>query len=533
MARRFVQKHGLAAVIAVAAAVAMVYASYRIRGAWTGDATIYLPYARNAAEGHLFQYNVGEFSSGSTSPLWSLLLALPFLFDLGIDGARVFSAALAVLALCVTIACARYVSRSWLAAAVAALFVVGTMTIFAVSLYESSLVVILSGLSIAAGERVVRVWSHDERPSLSTAAPLFVVWAALPLARPEAVLLVALQALALLLFSPVDRRRAAATILSGLALAAVPAAAYFGYSLAELGTPSTSSQGRGFALHESAGRLFGPFYRSADALRELTRSPWIFAVVPGLAGLAVLLRNRSTRWLGAYGVAAVAAYVSLLTFVAPAFYDTPRYLLPVVPIVVVGTACLLARTRGSRLWWPAVGAATLVLGGSAVHRLEERVDFMRSLEISNHEVFERDVTALVNRLARPGDVLLSYEVQLRYYLRDDVRILSQDGIIDGKVHPYQERRDMTAFLLRYRPRWWIADGNVNTRPYLKGSVLERSLLAFRQHPHAGARTLDGVRFTLVARRKRPPAVGFGSWEMLFRLDYPSSDAARLLRRASS
>src|SRR3712207_8969741 len=53
------------------------------------------------------------------------------------------------------------------------------------------------------------------------------------------------------------------------------------------------------------------------------------------------LFRSSTRWLGVYGALAIAGYAGLLTFVAPAFHDTERYLLPVVPIIAVGVACLI------------------------------------------------------------------------------------------------------------------------------------------------------------------------------------------------
>jgi hypothetical protein len=87
-----------AVLIAAAGALAIAYTAYRLRDRYIGDAAIYLPYARNAADGHLFQFNVGEFSSGSTSPLWALVLALPYLFGAGIGGAKVMAALVAVVA---------------------------------------------------------------------------------------------------------------------------------------------------------------------------------------------------------------------------------------------------------------------------------------------------------------------------------------------------------------------------------------------------------------------------------------------------
>jgi arabinofuranosyltransferase len=47
------------------------------------DAWIHLQFARNVAEGHGYSFNPGVASSGSTAPLWTLLLALPLAFGLG------------------------------------------------------------------------------------------------------------------------------------------------------------------------------------------------------------------------------------------------------------------------------------------------------------------------------------------------------------------------------------------------------------------------------------------------------------------
>ena len=47
------------------------------------DSWIHLQFARNVAEGHGFSFNPGVSSSGSSAPLWSLLLAVPLLAGLG------------------------------------------------------------------------------------------------------------------------------------------------------------------------------------------------------------------------------------------------------------------------------------------------------------------------------------------------------------------------------------------------------------------------------------------------------------------
>jgi hypothetical protein len=526
--RPFLARHALAAATALVGVAAIVVAGYRLRHSYVGDAAVYLPFARNAAHGHLFQFNVGEFSSGSTSPLWALLLAIPYLFGVGLMGAKAFAAGFAVLGFLATLVAARQLTRSWTASAIAALFALGTMTFFAASLYESGLVVTLAALSLVAGDHALRRWREEETLSVASLAPLVAVWAALPLARPDAVILVAAETVALFAFAPGPRRRAALTLVAGLALASLPAAVYFGYSLVELGTFSTSSQGRAEALREANDKWIGPLYLSRHGVRELFSSPWVFGVVPALAGLALLGRSQPSRWLAAYGGLAMAGYLALLTFITPGFFDTQRYLVPLVPIVVVGAASLLAQVRGSRLWPAAVLAGVLAIGGSAVHELRKTTRFARAIGITEHEVFERDVDATINRLARPGDRVLSYEVQMRYFLRGNVSVLSEDGITDGKVAPYQSSRDMTGFLLRYRPRWWIADRNVTTRRYMKGSVLHRAFVGFQRDPSERAARLDGIGFRLIARRDRPLAAGFGGWQMLFELRYPPN----VLRRDS-
>ena len=75
----------------VVAATLVVAIGIVLFGTFWGDPVIYLPYARNIASGDFFSYNPGEFSSGSTSPLWAVLLSIPYLAGTGHGGAKVFS----------------------------------------------------------------------------------------------------------------------------------------------------------------------------------------------------------------------------------------------------------------------------------------------------------------------------------------------------------------------------------------------------------------------------------------------------------
>src|SRR6185369_11621133 len=82
----------------VGGVAAVAVGAWILRDTFMGDPTIYLVYARNAAAGHPFQFNVGEFSSGVASLLWSLVLAVPFVLGLGVAGAKVWAAMWAITA---------------------------------------------------------------------------------------------------------------------------------------------------------------------------------------------------------------------------------------------------------------------------------------------------------------------------------------------------------------------------------------------------------------------------------------------------
>ena len=124
------------------------------------------------------------------------------------------------------------------------------------------------------------------------------------------------------------------------------------------------------------------------------------------------------------------------------------------------------------------------------------------------EIMEREAMEKVNNLAHRGDTLLAYEVQDRYYLRDDIGLLSLDGITDGKVAPYLQSGDMGAFLRRFRPSFWVANDAVDYRPYLEHSILRTVVESFRADSTRQQVTSQGITFRLVARRGSSMPRGF-------------------------
>jgi hypothetical protein len=522
LARITRSERGVALALFGAGALLVLAIEYVLRHTWNGDASIYLPYARNAAHGHPFSFNPSEFSSGSTSPLWSLLLALPVGVAPGTSALKVFYALASVAAYGVVFAAAVRSTGSWLGAAIGSLYVVTTLCVPAALGFESPLVVVLVATSVWVVVGLVRGNSLSPRALV----PLAIVWALLPLARPEAASIVVIELLAVWLIrgrARTDFGRLAAAA----AVAALPAVAYFGYSQIRLGVPSTSTAGRSEWLREHAGRV-GPFYTSSFALRYLFTSPIVFAFVPGLAGLALLGRTRTGKLAAIAGAGAIVVYVLLLTFVAPGFLDTGRYLLPIAPFVAIGIAGLFSSLPAGRAA-ALVGTAALGLiavGVPALRVLTHDARSLRNQPYTFDNNLQRGAAEVLNRTAAPGSTVLAYEVQVRWFLRPDLRVLSLDGITDGKVLPYIPKRDIRGFLLRYRPRYWVADPaadppepGAERSAYITTSPLGRAMARLRADPSLRTVREGDIEFRVLARRPGPLPYRFGPWTAVLELRY--------------
>ena len=514
------------AVLLVAVGVATVaIAGYLMRDTFLGDPSIYLAYARNAAHGHLFSFNPGQFSSGSTSPLWGLFLSVPYIGGAGTGAAKAFSVLATVAAYLAVVVALRYVLPSATGAAIGSFYVVLAFALAGPVFYESPLIVALVAGSFAASGYAIRRAEAGGRLELGSLVPLALVWAALPLARPEAIVLVPIQVVALLTH-PALRGGDTLRLLGGaVGLSMLPSIAYFGYSELALGTFSTSSAARAESLRESA-RHLGPLYLSNDAIEYVFSWPAVASFVPAAGGLAMLARRDEERWLAVQAGAGILAYVFLLTFVSPGLGATSRYLIPVSPLVAVGIAALVRELESRGLALVGAVAALALIVAPIVRDTLRTADLARDAGYTRDVILEREPAEIINRLAAPGQQVLAYEVQVRYFLRDDLDVLSLDGITDGKVLPYRRDSRLSAFLRRYKPRWWItgAPPPTGTPEFFRRSSLFGVLERFAADDGLTSVTRDGVRFTRIARRTSPLPVNFSGWGWVLRLDYRKEHA---------
>jgi hypothetical protein len=500
------------AVLAGCLLVAVV-STVLLYGLTYGDPSIHFVYAKNMWEHGFFHYNALGPSSGSSSPVWTVLLSPLFLLPRPDHAVRIFSIAVffagAWVAYRVTRALTGRRECAWVGTAVwLVLFPAHHLTAVA---FET---VFAAALFLAVGGAfLLQLDREDARPR-----EVFLLGAAaglLPLARMELALACVLMFAALLLLRT---RRALPFALGGV----VTSLPYFLWSLAATGSVVPQSAG---------GRMIGEVSYLANVLSLGATMTRTLAPV----GVALLLGTAVLFWRGAWRARAVWAVAALFGVVfivlTPRTHLLVRYVFPVlVPCAVVLAAMLAQRVledgRHRRRLAVSLGvAAFLALYGATVVRRSYSMH-RSAVPVYNWDmVFERDLVNQLNAMVSPRDTVLLYEIQAQYFL--NAPALSLDGIVGGEVLPYLHRgSDLSDFLREYRPRWWVANNAVFYREELKNTLLAR--VQKKPPPMGGSVQEGGITFTRVLQRETEVPDRFGGgWQSVYRLDYePPPDAAR-------
>ena len=327
------------------------------------DAWIHLVYARSLAALHGFAFNPGQLETGSTSPLWALLL-VPASW-----AARLFGISVVLPAKLTGVLVATGASLG------AASLVRGLKFGLAVELAAGLAIVVDPALAFAqvSGMEVLlagalALWALAEL-AVERYGMASLLVALAPLARPEMAILTVL----VLLAAEWRMWQAQASMRARLLLLAPTVACVGGwilYCLLVSGYPLPSTFYAKFASRQEF------FTRNLEGIftQVLPSSPW-FARGTGLVlwgiGAVVLFRRGPVA-----GLAAVFPVLFLLAVAASQLLSEPlpfywqRYLLPghvllLVPLVVGATATVVWAWHGRhRAWAPAyaVAVAVLVLG---------------------------------------------------------------------------------------------------------------------------------------------------------------------------
>jgi len=398
------------------------------------DSWIHMQFARNLAEGRGFAYNPGVPVSGSTAPLWTLLLGGTFTV---LGPHPVLAKALGLILALATAWLAGSLSELWTGrrdlglAASALTALAGPMIWGALSGMEVSLAALLvtAALVLRARER-------------EGAAAIALGLGAL--ARPEAVLLLPL----FWLSGPLTGRRA----LTWLTPVAACIAPWVAFSLATIGSPLP-----GTAVAKIEGGLLGALSGVREPLAtSLASRPgqytwqwirWLWrvdALLPLLLlpGLAWLGRRVGRAALIPAGVllAHPLAMALLAPYRGPAFQEG-RYsihLLPLAVVVAVAPLAVLPTVRARR-----VGALALLVGvlaalPGAASRYGWAVQNIEAMQVH----LARWVTDHTPPTARLG---LNDVGAITYFSRREIVDLM--GLVTPAILPY--RRDGESGVLRY------------------------------------------------------------------------------------
>ncbi len=311
------------------------------------DGWIHQTYARSLARNGRWEYIPGVVSAGSTSPLWTMLLALGYalrlpylLWAFVLGGLSLLWLAWAGMALWRAL-WPDYAGKDWLAGLT--LVLTWPLVWGAASGMETVLFAAL-GMQVAAlyGRAAL---SGDGRVSWKQAAALGFLSGLLILTRPDGVVLVALVGVGLLLYPAPWRRRLQNGAAFGL-LTAVPLLPYFAFNLAASGSiwPNTfyAKQAEYQALLASplVLRFVRLLYFSLGGPETGWRglSSAHLLLLPGViaAGWQALMADwRSRRLVRTLPLWWAGGHVLLYAWRLPVTYQHGRYLFAALPIWVL------------------------------------------------------------------------------------------------------------------------------------------------------------------------------------------------------
>jgi hypothetical protein len=380
--RPFMAATALAAALGAAFWIPAAAASHGYFPAPLDDVYIHFDFARALAQGHPFEWVPGNgYSSGETSPLYAVVLALGWLIGFHGRLLGVWASMVAVLAVASFVRSAQTLARPcprWLAAGVALLVL--SMGIVDWSLFSGMEV---ATFAAALGQALVallrtRAPMGAQRAGLTREAAQWRLgaWGAvLVLLRPEAGVLVGV--FAILAARGAARRSGLAAVLRSALPGLVATALVLGAN--RLATGETQSAGAQLKLLSS-----NPYLSDVDRARAYVENILTFTikgaraelstvrplglVVPGLALVSLLVRER--RVLGVACVLGALAWVLLVSFNNNSPFHNFRYYAPALLLLLVAAAsgaAAITQMLGRRSGPLVAGAllATAIIAGAA------------------------------------------------------------------------------------------------------------------------------------------------------------------------
>lgn len=369
------------------------------------DAFITFRYSRNLADGLGFVYNPGTHVLGTTTPLWTLLMAFAYwvgLHDLPRIALVVSSLADAGIAVLVACAPASFgIARPWRLLAGLAVAVVPMLIRSATSGMETELFALFIVAACLA--------QVDNRPTLAAACAALAT-----LTRPEGLILFGLLGASYLLTRRLPSVRT-------LAVAAVPLLAWVAFAVIYFGSPVPES-----ILAKSAVYHLPSLPNLLGTLWLMDLSPLTAAVVLFVA--LMLLARPVWQRPELFPLAAMGPALALFYCVA-AFHGAlmaPWYVPPILPFAVIGLAAVVS-AKGTRRLLIALLALLFVMTDGGAQLLALRYPENARMVAYRHAV---------DLLNLPPDAVIAAPEIGAIGDEADSRILDAVGLVSPEAVPY-------------------------------------------------------------------------------------------------
>jgi Dolichyl-phosphate-mannose-protein mannosyltransferase len=481
----------LAVVVACVTVHAALYATR-----WAGDAEIHLIYAENAANGRWFQFNPAQVTQGSTSALWTLLLASAWRVGGLVAASWAASLVCLVSYVTTTVLVWKLGERvaSWRVGAVAALLFavnpsIASNALFGMENCTAAALLVAAWLTLVTPQRRWSPW----------------VWGVLVgaafLCRPDAVIPIAAQSLyaAYLLKHSPERSRApwvGACVLAGMLV--VP---FFVFQHSITGRWMPSSGVSRVLLSRRTAIHLGPLWIHVRLLVRIAG-----AYLPVFAGFVWTLTQRTLQTPARLALGgAVVVTLFLHTFIVGAAHASRYFLLSFPAFYILGAVGLgdiMRRIRSRRPTLVPVFLGGCVVWFALVNAADEHARLTSSMRgapmeyhinlFRNRRAFTDDLLEKISwHSPRPLQLALT-EVQFRGMVDQRITIRSLDGRVDQElldVTPANGCPDYAAYFRRVHMDALHAD---------QASDCPSSLLwALEQRNSAQSRepvVLDGITF---------------------------------------
>ncbi|MFH0833852.1 MAG: glycosyltransferase family 39 protein [Patescibacteria group bacterium] len=460
---------------------------YWLRNVVMGDAFIHFVFARGIAEGQPFFYN-GQFSAGSTSPLWSILLA-PFwqIFGLKIIWVvKILAGFFAALAIFLTFGVANKISRN----RVAALITAGLLTTSFVLPYwaakgmETPLFVCLV---LAAFWIYLKIL--ETRKTFWLEVLLGIILGFAILTRPEAWFLSLFLGLALLV-----QKKWRAILTIGLPAFLIFAPYYF-WLFANTGSIFPSSMARILRARQWA-HEFGGVYFTLEITKILLTK--FLPLIPFFVFFFFSPFNPPLKWSVKFPIFAWLIFHAIFFSVIFPTTEGYRYILAALPFFYL--IAVLGIFRLPKKWITPI----LVLGVLGSLAITGQQFFERRTAIANCEQpfldqTRRETGEWIAENTGPNDLIAMKEIdQSAFY--GGRRMLSLDGTLDTRAIEFVQSNDQLQFLKNEKPNYFILEEEMYREyPDWKNSNLLP--LADNELKTGDTKTLDGVEFILLQKIK--------------------------------